>query len=197
MMDDDNQARRLCRAAQNGDRTAASELLSLFYEKVYRHLRRLCGTESDARDLTQRVFCKVWASLPGYRERATFSTWVHRISYNVYLDWRRRPDRAVPVSDAWWESLPASSPSPLETAADAEEAARLYAIVEELDEDHRQAIHLHYYQNLSLRETAEVLEIPASTLKYRLRVALDKIRRAANCPTHCATSFPPERNETP
>lgn len=185
-MDDENHARRLCRAAQEGDRKAASELLILFHEKIYRYLRRLCGSEADAAELTQRVFCKVWASLPGFKGTAALSTWIYRIAYNVYIDWRRKADRTVSLAEAWWEALPSDAPSPFESAAEAERAARLYAIVDELDENARQAIHLHYYQDLTLRETAEILNIPTSTLKYRLRGALDAIRRAANETIHPA-----------
>lgn len=84
------------------------------------------------------------------------------------------------LAEAWWEALPSDAPSPFESAAEAERAARLYAIVEGLDENARQAIHLHYYQDMTLRETADILDIPTSTLKYRLRGALDAIRRAAD-----------------
>ena len=48
-------------------------------------------------------------------------------------------------------------------------AQQLYEVVDRLDEDKKQAVHLHYYQGLSLRETAKVLDIATSTVKYRLR----------------------------
>jgi len=49
-------------------------------------------------------------------------------------------------------------------------------LVEQLEEDARQVIHLHYYQHLSLLETAEVLGVATSTVKYRLRGALELLR---------------------
>ena len=55
-------------------------------------------------------------------------------------------------------------------------AARLFRLVEELHPDLRDTIHLHYYQGLSLKETAEVLNIATSTVKYRLREALEILR---------------------
>jgi RNA polymerase sigma factor (sigma-70 family) len=48
--------------------------------------------------------------------------------------------------------------------------------VEELDDEKKQTVHLHYYQNLPLSETAEVLGVAVSTVKYRLREALDFLR---------------------
>ena len=53
--------------------------------------------------------------------------------------------------------------------------------MQQLDEEKREAVHLHYYQGLSLSETAEVLGIAASTVKYRLREALDFLK--ARCET--------------
>jgi RNA polymerase sigma factor (sigma-70 family) len=48
--------------------------------------------------------------------------------------------------------------------------------VDQLDEDKRHVVHLHYYQGLSLRETAKVLNIATSTVKYRLREVLKTLR---------------------
>lgn len=185
-MDDENHTRRLCRAAQNGDRKAASELLVFFHKRIFGYFRRLCSAEADAEDLTQQVFCKVWASLPSFRGNASVATWIYRISYHVYVDWRRRPNRIEPQLEAWWDALPANGPSPFETAADAEMAARIYSIVGGLDEETRQAIHFHYYEGLTLKETAEVLDVPTSTLKYRLRNGLKTIRRMVSATTNPA-----------
>jgi RNA polymerase sigma factor (sigma-70 family) len=52
--------------------------------------------------------------------------------------------------------------------------------VDALDADVRATVHLHYYQDLSLRETAEALGIATSTVKYRLRQALDQLQKKAN-----------------
>jgi len=55
-------------------------------------------------------------------------------------------------------------------------ALRLYQAVEQLDEDKKHVVHLHYYQGLSLRETAKVLGIATSTVKYRLREVFKILR---------------------
>jgi RNA polymerase sigma-70 factor (ECF subfamily) len=55
-------------------------------------------------------------------------------------------------------------------------AQRLYEAVGRLDEDKKQVVHLHYYQGLSIRETAKVLNIATSTVKYRLREVFKILR---------------------
>ncbi len=169
-------ASRLCELARAGDREAAGELVSLFYERLYAWLRRLAGSEEDAADLTQKTFARAWASLESWQGRSSFSTWLHGIGHHVYVDWRRaQPPASVPL-DEWWAHSPDDAPDPFETAAERDLSERLFAHVERLDEDTRQTVHLHYYQGLSLAETAEVLGVATSTVKYRLRQALDFLR---------------------
>jgi RNA polymerase sigma-70 factor (ECF subfamily) len=167
---------RLCRQARAGDSTAASELVALFSERIYAYLRRLAANDSDAEDLTQRTFLKVWSSLSSFQGRSSCSTWIHGIAHHVYLDWRRRKTVAEYQPDEWWEACAADAPSPFDDVAQRELAHQLYAAVEQLDEESRDAVHLHYYQGLSLRETAEILRVPTSTLKYRLREAVNSLR---------------------
>lgn len=166
----------LCRRAQAGDAAAAAELVNLFYERVYAYFRRLCGNDEDAEDLTQKTFLKVWAALGSFQGRSSFSTWIHGVGHHVYVDWRRSAPRSDIQSDEWWETCVAEGPGPSEDVAEAELARRLYAEVEQLEEEAREVVHLHYYQGLSLKETAEVLNKATSTVKYRLREALEVLR---------------------
>jgi RNA polymerase sigma-70 factor, ECF subfamily len=167
---------RLCKAAKAGDMAAASELVTLFSSTIFAFFRRLSGNESDAEDLTQQAFVKVWSSLRSYEGRSSFSTWIHGIAHHVYVDWRRRRSVMDFRPDEWWEACVADGRSPFEEAAEREMGWQLYALVEQLDEEAKEAVHLHYYQGLSLKETAEVLNIATSTLKYRLREALNLLR---------------------
>lgn len=183
-------AQRLCDRARAGDREAVSELLALHYERIYACLRRLCGQEAEAADLTQRTFGKAWAALGSFDGRSGFSTWLHGIAHHLYVDWRRRQRPAESRSDEWWAGCAADTPSPFEDAAARDLAQHLYRLVEQLDEEARETVHLHYYQGLSLAETAAALGIAASTVKYRLRQALDFLRARA-------TELNPNRAELP
>lgn len=169
-------AEQLCSRAQEGDGGAAAELLRLFYQKIFAYFRRLAGNDHDAADLTQKTFLKVWAALGSFRQRSSFSTWLHGIAHHVFLDWLRLKGAGEYRPDAWWEAQPAPSSTPFQEAAQRDLASHLYALVDQLDLEIREVVHLHYYQELSLQETAEVLEIATSTVKYRLRNALDFLR---------------------
>jgi RNA polymerase sigma-70 factor (ECF subfamily) len=173
----DSLARRLCERAAKGDLAAGSELLREFRNLIFAYHRRLSRNDEDAADLTQVTFSRVWRSMARFRGASSVSTWIHRIAYCCYVDWARQSRPPTQQTEEWWQEIAAADRTPFEQSAERDASRRLYAAVDKLPEENRQAIHLHYYQGLSLAETAEVLEVPESTLKYRLRNALERLRR--------------------
>lgn len=180
---------QLARDAAGGELRAATELVDRYYQPVYAFLRRLAGSENDAADLTQKTFSRVWAALPRFAGRSTLSSWVHGIACHVWQDWRRANHRLEPREDAWWAELTDERVGPDSAVAAADLAATVYAAVDQLDPEVRQAVHLHYYQGLTLEETSEALDVPTSTLKYRLRMGVQELRsRVADQPSAARTS---------
>ena len=171
------QAHQLVEDARCGDPAAANQLIELFYERIYAFLRRLAGNDADAADLTQRTFGRVWQALSTFAGRSSVGSWIHGIAHHVYVDWRRADHRAEPRSSEWWADCPALGPAPDEAVARTDLAAALYASVDRLDPDLRATVHLHYYQDLTLEETAEAQGVATSTVKYRLRQALAELQK--------------------
>jgi RNA polymerase sigma-70 factor (ECF subfamily) len=170
-------ANELVEKARWGDRAAAAKLIELHYERIYAFLRRLAANDADAADLTQRTFSRAWEALPGFAGRSSVSSWLHRIAYNAYVDWRRNDRHTEPRPDEWWAACPNPESTPDEIAAHTDLAAAVYGSVDQLEPDLRQTVHLHYYQDLTLRETADALGVATSTVKYRLRQALAELQR--------------------
>ncbi|MCP5519298.1 MAG: RNA polymerase sigma factor [Verrucomicrobiales bacterium] len=161
---------------RGGDRAAATTLVDRHYAAVYAFLRRLSGSEADAADLTQRAFVRAWQAIDRFAGRSSVASWVHGIARHVWLDWLRRNHRETHPGDAWWEAQPDGADRPDARVAQDDLAAAVYAAVDGLPEDLRVTVHLHYYQELSLQETALALEIAASTVKHRLRAAVQQLR---------------------
>jgi RNA polymerase sigma-70 factor (ECF subfamily) len=170
-------ASQLVRAFRSGSRAAAVQLIELFYGRVYNFLRRLAGNETDAEDLTQQTFGRVWQRLESYAERSTLSSWIHGIAYHVYVDWRRANGRMESRPSEWWDSHESSGLRPDEITAVADMRTTVFKHVESLEPDVRATVHCHYYQDLTLQETADALGIATSTVKYRLRQALEELQR--------------------
>ena len=180
----------LVAAAQSGDRTAASAIIEQVYARIYAFLRRLSSNDADAADLTQQTFGRVWKALPSFAGKSSVLSWIHGIAYHVYVDWRRSNHRTEARPEPWWAGLVSSEIPPDERAARADLGVQVYSAVDKLEPDLRDSIYLHYYQGLTLDETAAALGIATSTVKYRLRSALAELqKRMAERPT-LASSAP-------
>ena len=174
METDDTQ---LVEKARCGDQAAATKLIELFYERIYAFLRRLAANDADAADLTQRTFGRVWQALPSFAGRSSVASWMHSIAYHIYVDWRRADRHTEPRSDEWWETCPATGATPDEIVARTDMAAAVYGSVDRLEPDLRHTVQLHYYQNLTLQETADVMGVATSTVKYRVRQAITELQK--------------------
>lgn len=167
---------QLVAAARRGEPQATSLLVERFYARLYAFLRRLTGNEAVAADLTQTTFSRVWDALPGFAGRSGLGAWLHGIAYHVYQDWWRRDGRLEWRPDEWWLEHADTGPTPDRLAARTDLAATLYAAVDRLEPDLRDTVHLHYYQDLTLEETAAVLGVATSTVKHRLRRAVQMLQ---------------------
>ena len=173
----DRRIKNLCKRAAKADKGAACELLEIYYADIYLYLRLLCGSVADAEDLTQQTFLKVWSSLDSFTGRSKFSTWLYRIAHNTYVDFQRKEAGSNrDHSDQWWLECIDENPGPFANVAERQLAQQLYETVDKLDGGKRDVVYLHYYQGLSIRETAKVLSVATSTVKYRLREVFKILR---------------------
>lgn len=170
-------ANQLVHAFRSGDSAAAVQVIDLFYGRVFNFLRRLTDNEADTADLTQQTFSRVWQRATTFAERSSVSSWIHGIAYHVYVDWRRANGHTEARPSEWWERHESAGLQPDEMTAATDMKASLFRWVEELEPDIRATIHCHYYQDLTLQETADALGVATSTVKYRLRQALDGLQK--------------------
>ena len=105
---------------------------------------------------------------------------MHGIAYHVYVDWRRADRHTEPRSNQWWAARPGPEAAPDELAARTDMRAVVFGAVDALEPELREAVHLHYYQELTLQETADATNVATSTVKYRLRQALAELQKKLN-----------------
>jgi RNA polymerase sigma-70 factor, ECF subfamily len=170
--------RRLIRQALGGDREECTALIRDHHAAIYRFLARLTRDVTQAEDLTQETFAAAWQRLDGFRGQASLRSWLHRIAYRKFLDARRAASRR-PAECTHLDGMSVHGPSvdPLTNVMMDEQSRRLHLAVRALGEADRLAIELHYMQELSYREMAEVLGEPVGTVKSRTNHALAKLRR--------------------
>ncbi len=140
---------------------------------------RMCGRRAMAEDVVQEAFLSLWRSGARYdRSRGSVRSWVLGVVHNRAIDaFRRehsRDSRDLRESELA-ERLPA--PQLVEQEAERRDDARLVrGALGELPADQRRVIELAYFGGFSHREIAEMLELPAGTVKGRMRLGLAKLR---------------------
>ena len=141
------------------------DLVRTEQESLRRFLLALCAGDSfEADDIAQDALVRAYVASGSFLGLSKFSTWLFRIAYNCYIDRKRRPDRKTTDLD---------SPEVLQIAAiDETDAAfkyqQLYNALDKIPDKERAAIILHYFEDLSIKEIASILQIPAGTVKYHL-----------------------------
>src|SRR5665213_531871 len=158
----------------SGDDAAWEQLVRLHTRRVYGLCYRFTGRDSEAQDLTQDVFLRVFRALAGFRStEGSFATWLTRLTRNLLIDHYRRT-RNERVTDSIEEQLPrveegfVSVSRPDAALAGREASELLQGALAKLSPDLRETIILRDLQEMEYREIAQVLSIPEGTVKSRL-----------------------------
>jgi len=159
----------------SGDETAWEELVRLYTRQIYGLCFRFTGSGSEAQDLTQEVFLRVFRTLRTFRAaEGSFATWLTRVTRNLLIDHyrRSRQDRATDSIEEQLPMLeecgPAASMRPDHAVAGREASEILQRTLGRLSPDLREAVILRDLQEMEYREIAEVLQIPEGTVKSRI-----------------------------
>jgi RNA polymerase sigma-70 factor, ECF subfamily len=164
----------------NGDSGAWAELVRTHHRRVYGLCYRFTGNPTDAEDLTQDVFLKIYSNLASFdTTRGSLQVWITTMTRNLLVDnfRRTRNQRATSSLDDGWESteelkpidrLTSRGPSPHESAAQKELAKMVQNALARVSVELREAVILRDLQDLDYKEIAQVLGIPEGTVKSRI-----------------------------
>jgi RNA polymerase sigma-70 factor, ECF subfamily len=157
--------------AQTGDRAALEQLLRETYAPLHRYIIRLVGA-ALADDVLQETSLQIFRKLPFLREPAVFRPWAFRIASRIAFSHLKHAQRWQPLDDAPPEHLASSNPNFGEPPD-----AAFFTLLEHVSPASRAVLLLHYQHDLSLEETAAILEIPIGTVKSRLNYGVTTLRK--------------------
>jgi RNA polymerase sigma-70 factor, ECF subfamily len=160
---------QLMLAFQAGSNEAFTELFERYREPIYGFFRRRLDDPTRAEDLAQETFVAILRAAARYEPRALFRTYLYAIALRL-LHAERRKLAAKP--------LESDDANEIADAADSESSLFLRHAVEQLDPDHREALMLREYEQLSYEEISQVLRVPINTVRSRLfraRMALKQL----------------------
>ncbi len=168
----------LVHRVEQGDEQAFARLLNRHLGAIHHYLYRLTGSRADSDDLAQETFLAVWRRSGTYRPgRVKFTTWLHRIAHNHYVDHYRKGRRtASEVHNAIAETAD-SAPGPQQSRSDEEDRRRLHQALARLPPNQRDAVLLCHQQGLSNRDAAVVLGVGVRALESLLARARRTLRK--------------------
>lgn len=158
----------LIEAIKLGDKNAFESFIQKYYNELYYTALGIVRSEWDARDICQETFIKVFTSLNKLKDISKLRPWMNKILINKCNDCFRYK-RRVSVADY----IEVETYNEIEN----EEKIDLLKALMSLKEEFRMVLTLRYFQDLSLKEVASILDIPEGTVKSRISNGLKELRR--------------------
>jgi RNA polymerase sigma-70 factor (ECF subfamily) len=164
--------------------TSVFEVLVKRYElPLFNYIRRMVGSGSDAEDLFQETFIRVYTHLDKFRLTARFRPWVYKIATNICKDHFKYRSRHAHVSleaevgsddrpETLLDRVESPTPNPSEVASATETAELLEAAIGRLPAKHRAVFLMAKYEGMPYDEIARTLGIPVGTVKSRMNKAV-------------------------
>jgi len=164
----------LIERARSGDQEAFRMLVERYEPAVARTVVGMLGQTEEARDVGQQVFIRFFRACGDFRGDSSLKTYLTRIAINLSLNElkRRKRFRKRFVGLDYAERIPASVTTPF-----SDDVRLVRRAVAELDEPFRAVVQLRLIEGYSVKETAEILEIPTGTVLSRLSRAQRKLAR--------------------
>ena len=171
---------------RRGDPDALAAMISRYQHRLYRYLLRLVREPAAADDLFQQTWLRVMEKIGRYDARRNFESWLFSVAHNLAIDsWRGKRGESLLIriaercaANRLASGCASGDPDALERLLDFERGAMLAACMHELPAIHREVLTLRFEEDMKLEEIAEVAGIPLSTVKSRLRRALEGLRAA-------------------
>jgi RNA polymerase sigma-70 factor (ECF subfamily) len=175
------QLARLVRQCVAGDGQAWQQLVSSQHRRIYAICYRFTGSSTDAEDLTQDVFLKLYRNLSSFDlQKGSFQTWITTLARNLLVDHfrRTRMDRASDSLDASFDGeedgptmadrLADTRASQEKHVASLEMKAKIQEALKQLSPELREAVILRDLEDMDYKEIAQVLRVPEGTVKSRI-----------------------------
>jgi RNA polymerase sigma-70 factor (ECF subfamily) len=169
--------------AQHGDEEAFASLAVAAGDRLHAVAHRILRDTDLAEDVTQQALLTIWRDLPQLRDPARFDAWSYRLLVRACYTEARRTRRWAPNV----RLLPADEPGVADGLSSVVDRDQLERGFRRLSIDHRAVVVLHHYLDLPLDEVADVLGVPAGTVRSRLHHAMRGMRAALEADARPAT----------
>jgi RNA polymerase sigma-70 factor (ECF subfamily) len=161
--------------SQIGDETAFQELLRLYGPRLLLFAQRMMpNSPGQIADVSQEIWIAIYRALPRLRDVSKFRPWAFRIARDrIYREYRRRKLPWQPVAEADLENIPETVA--LDSGLDREE---LLQCLDSISPEHREALVLRFFEEMSYEEIARVTESSVGTIRSRIHYGKQALKKA-------------------
>lgn len=155
----------------NGDLRAFASLVEKYQEFVFTIVVRMLKVPEEAEEVAQDTFIKVYESLSGFKGDSKFSTWLYRIAYRKALDQiRKNKNRVQPFEliESISEDKHSKSSNPFEAMETKERNQKIRHCIRQLNPTDAALVTFFYFEDLSIKEIASILELTEENVKVKL-----------------------------
>ena len=154
---------------KHGDTAAYSYLVERYKDMVYSIAVKMLHNETEAEDLSQEVFIVVYKTLTKFKGDSKFSTWLYRVTYNKAISKLRKSNRVtITENDTFLENHLDTDELKIELTDKEENIEELQKALKKLSKEEQLLIMLHYFENQSIEEIAQVTMFSESNVKVKL-----------------------------
>ncbi len=178
---------RLLEGLRRGSEEAYEALIRQFQQPIYNLVYRLLDDPSEAGDVVQEVFLKIFRKVGSFRGESSLRTWIYRVAVNQAYNHQRwfnrhrrsevELERTEPATSGYTDRIPDRGPSPFDYALEHEQQALIQAALARLNPSFRAAVVLRDIEDLSYEEIAEILQVALGTVKSRIQRGREALRR--------------------
>lgn len=158
-----------------GDRNAFTQFYQRHNRALFAFLVKLVREREMAEEVLSETMLEVWRQAGRFEGKSSVTTWVFSIAHHKAVS-RLRKKREVALDEEVAANIEDSAPTPDKLATDQNMARLLKGLMERLSLDHREILQLAYFQEFSVQEIADVLDLPENTVKTRMFYARQRLK---------------------
>ena len=158
----------LLKKVKEGNQKAQTKLINYFWEDVFGFILKKVQDKVTADELTVVVFTKVLAKLDLYDENFEFKTWILTIAQNSVIDYWRKESKKETLTENLAEVKNEFEKSPEELLISKQQQQHIISTIASMDAQYRKIIELRFFEEKSIKEIAETLNISVANTKVRI-----------------------------
>ncbi|GAE93692.1 RNA polymerase sigma-70 factor [Gracilibacillus boraciitolerans JCM 21714] len=169
---------KLYQSIQNNEQTALEALYDKYEKLLFSFVYKMSHNRELSEEVVQEVFLKIWTKKGMYdASKGKFSSWLLTVTRYTAIDFMRKKSEIHDYSLEERDSLQQSEPSADEELEWKEDSKMIKKAMNHLNQEQQKVITLFYFKAFSQREIAEQLDIPLGTVKGRIRLALQHLKK--------------------